>query len=69
MALGIHLVSNLFAENMGWISRNWLGQKLRKYSPNWGREIRNAKAEWRKLFPTYTPHTAEALSGYLFTRT
>jgi hypothetical protein len=65
LALGVHLVTDLFEGSAGWISKNWLGQKIREYFPNWGREIRNAKAEWRRLFPAYTPHTAETLNDYI----
>lgn len=63
MALGVHLVSDLFV-GAGEI-RNWLGEKVRDYLPNWDREIRNSKAEWRRLFHTYQPHSAETVSGYL----
>lgn len=63
LALGVHLVTDLFDEV--WDIRNWMRLKIGEFFPSWATEIRNCKAEWRKLFPTYQPHTAETLSGYL----
>lgn len=32
---------------------------------NWPREIRRCKYKWRRLFPTYPPHTGNTIDAYI----
>jgi hypothetical protein len=47
---------------LSWRSRVHLGEKG---SPEWGLAIRECKAEWRKLFLTYPPHTGNNVEEYI----
>lgn len=61
----MELVSTLFGRDNAWVTKaTWLRKKLTRW-PIWRREIRNCKSAWRRLFPTYPPHTGSALSDYL----